>query len=144
RNRQQVANEWDAFFKDDWKVKPSLTFNLGVRYEFYGTPYLKGGYTASVIDQGAGLFGMSRTTSGGLFDHWLSPGNIYLSGYGPNATAATALQCTSGAAQNAFLPAPNCDPTKLTGIEYVGPGSDHPDKTAVRNDRNNFGPAIGF
>ena len=144
RNRQQVANEWDAFFKDDWKVKPSLTLNLGVRYEFYGAPYLKGGYTASVIDQGAGLFGMSRTASGGLFDHWLSPGNIYLSGYGPNATAATALQCTSGAAQNAFLPTPNCDPTKLTGIEYVGPGSDHPDKTAVRNDRNNFGPAIGF
>src|SRR5262245_30333107 len=24
--RKQVENEWDIFFKDDWKVRPSLTF----------------------------------------------------------------------------------------------------------------------
>src|SRR5207247_9623100 len=33
RIRQQIENEWAAFFKDDWKVRPSLTFNVGVRYE---------------------------------------------------------------------------------------------------------------
>jgi hypothetical protein len=26
-------NEWALFFQDDWKVKPSFTFNWGVRYE---------------------------------------------------------------------------------------------------------------
>ena len=51
RNREQVVNEWAAFFKDDWKATPSLTFNLGVRWEFYGAPYLRGGYTESVVGQ---------------------------------------------------------------------------------------------
>jgi hypothetical protein len=145
RIREQVANEWAAFFKDDWKVRPSLTFNLGVRYEIYGAPYLRGGYTAAVKDQGAGLFGVSRSDTGELFDHWLAPGNIYLSGYGPNVSASSALQCSNTAsAQNPLLPKPNCDPAKLTQLEYVGPGSDHPDKSVVRKDWGNLGPAIGL
>ena len=145
RIREQVANEWAVFFKDDWKVKPSLTFNLGVRYEIYGAPYLKGGYTAAVKDQGAGLFGVSRRDTGELFDTWLSPGNIYLSGYGPNVSAASALVCSNSApSQNPLLPAPNCDPAKMTQLEYVGPGSDNPNKSVVRKDWGNLGPAVGF
>ena len=31
-------NEWSAFVKDDWKVTSDLTLNLGVRYEYYGSP----------------------------------------------------------------------------------------------------------
>jgi len=146
RIREQVENEWAAFFKDDWKVKPSLTLNLGLRYEIYGTPYLRGGYTAAVDGQGAGLFGVNRNESGGLFDRWLiAPGRIYLSGYGPNVSAANALQCANtGAAQNSLLPTPNCDPAKMTQLQYVGPDSDHPDKSVVRKDWGNLGPAIGF
>jgi hypothetical protein len=146
RNREQVQNEWAVFFKDDWKVKPSLTLNLGVRYEIYGSPYVRGGYTAAVNGQGDGLFGVSRAGNGSPFDRWLlAPGNIYLSGYGPNVSAANALQCTNtGAAQNPLLPAPSCDPSKLTQLEYVGPGSDHPDKSVVRKDWGNLGPAVGF
>ena len=143
RYRTQVQNEWDAFFKDDWKLLPSLTLNLGLRYEFYGSPYVRGGYTAAAVGQGAGLFGVGRS-SGSLFDNWLQPGNIYLSGYGPNVSSASALQCTQGSAQNSLLPSPNCDPNKLTKIEFVGADSDNPDKTVIRNDRNNFGPAVGF
>lgn len=31
-------NEYSWYFKDDWKVTPSLTLNLGVRWEFYQVP----------------------------------------------------------------------------------------------------------
>ena len=146
RIRQQIENEWAAFFKDDWKVRPSLTFNVGVRYEIYGSPYLRGGYTAAVDGQGYGLFGVSRKDAGSPFDRWLlAPGDVYLSGYGPNVSAANALQCSNtGVAQNPLLPAPSCDPSKLTQLEYVGPGSDHPDKSVVRKDWGNIGPAVGF
>ena len=32
----------------------------------------------------------------------------------------------------------------MTTIQFVGPGSDHPDQSATPNDLNNFGPAVGF
>src|SRR5206468_3025158 len=35
-----VANEWDVFFKDDYKIRKNLTLNLGVRYEYYAVPYV--------------------------------------------------------------------------------------------------------
>ncbi|HEY2382778.1 MAG TPA: TonB-dependent receptor [Terriglobia bacterium] len=147
RNREQVYNEWAAFFKDDWKVKPSLTLNLGVRYEWYGSPYLRGGYTASVVGQGSGLFGASRpSATANPFNNWLlAPGGVYLSGYGPNAAAANALQCTNtGAPQNPSLPTPSCDPSLLTQFQYVGPGSNHTDQQAVANYWGGVGPAIGL
>jgi hypothetical protein len=31
------ASSWDAYFTDDWRIGPSLTFNAGVRWE-YGSP----------------------------------------------------------------------------------------------------------
>src|SRR6202008_893459 len=54
------------------------------------------------------------------------------------------LQCTSGTANPGGLPQSSCDPSKLTRIEFVGPGSDQPHKTAIPDDKNNLGPAVGF
>jgi hypothetical protein len=142
RERKQIANEYALFWKDDWKVTRNLTLNLGIRYEYFGSPYIDGGFTASVVDLGYGLFGPARTDS--PFDTWLHPGNLYLSGYGPNANPANALRCTSGVVNPAGIPASNCDPNRLTQIEFVGPDTDQPGKSAIPNDRNNFGPAIGF
>ncbi len=31
--------EWAAFFQDDWRLTPRLTFNLGLRYELFLNPY---------------------------------------------------------------------------------------------------------
>jgi hypothetical protein len=79
------------------------------------------------------------------FDSWLtpSPNPIYLSGYGNAATAANALQCTSGVVQ-ANLPASSCNANFLTSMDFIGPKSPNPTQTAFKNDLNNFGPAVGF
>ena len=72
RIKDYHQNEWGGFFKDDWKIRPALTLNLGVRYDFYGTPWEKNGLNAAPVGGGAGLFGISGTS---LADLW-HPGVI--------------------------------------------------------------------
>jgi hypothetical protein len=64
-------NDWSVFFKDDWKVHPSFTLNLGVRYEFYGAPYEHSGLTPTPVGGGIAMLGVS----GRSFEEWLRPGN---------------------------------------------------------------------
>jgi hypothetical protein len=33
------ANEVAAYIQDDWRIRPRLTFNLGVRWEYFGPPH---------------------------------------------------------------------------------------------------------
>jgi hypothetical protein len=67
RNFQQ--REFSFFFKDEWKVSNSLNLNLGVRYEWYGVPYLKSGLTAGLKGGGNSIFG-----PGLGFANWMKPG----------------------------------------------------------------------
>jgi hypothetical protein len=62
-------NDWSVFLKDDWKVNPSFTLNLGVRYEFYGAPYEHNGLTPTPVGGGIAMLGVS----GRSFDQWLRP-----------------------------------------------------------------------
>jgi hypothetical protein len=128
--RNSIQNEYSGFIKDDWKATNDLTLNLGVRWDFYGSPYIGSGLTSSVANLGDGLWGTFRTAGENVWERWLTPGNIFLTGYGPNGTLTCAL--------------PSCDPAKLVQIEFIGPKTKNPNKVAVPRDWNNFGPAAGF
>jgi len=70
RIRQLNQNEASTFFKDDWKVNSHLTLNLGVRWDYYGVPWVSDGLTTSLVGGGNALFGIS----GRSFDEWMKPG----------------------------------------------------------------------
>jgi len=85
--------EFSFFAKDDWRVSPSLTLNLGVRYEYYGIPWVESGMTMGLQGGSNSLFGIS----GKDFSNWLAPNPVqYDSSYqtkqqfvGPNSPNPT-------------------------------------------------------
>jgi hypothetical protein len=66
-------NEMSVFFKDDWKIRPSFTLNVGVRWQYYGAPYEGQGLTIRPQggQDGLALFGVS----GRSFSNWMNPNN---------------------------------------------------------------------
>jgi hypothetical protein len=69
--REHHANQWSSFFKDNWKVTRNLTVNLGMRFDFYGTPYESHGLGGKVVNP----FGLSGTNFANAFgNRSTSPG----------------------------------------------------------------------
>ena len=93
---------------------------------------------------GDGFWGAGRGAGQQMFDTWLSPGNLYLAGYGSTAVNPNPYQCVVGQQQSTLLPLSTCDPNQLMQVEFIGPNSPNPNKTAWPRDKNNFGPAVGF
>lgn len=63
-------NLWGAFIQDDWKARPNLTFNLGLRYSYFDSLYAKQDNLPAVrFGAGSSLFtGMSITRGGHLWN----------------------------------------------------------------------------
>jgi hypothetical protein len=45
------VREADMFFQDTWRVRPNITINYGVRYEYKGVPFEVNGLLSSLVDQ---------------------------------------------------------------------------------------------
>jgi hypothetical protein len=70
RVRDTHRNEFSMFFKDDWKVRTSLTLNLGIRWDYYGSIYDGFGMMPQAIGGGSAIFGVS----GRSWDGFWNPG----------------------------------------------------------------------
>ena len=67
KKREFHQREFSLFFKDDWKIRPSLTLNLGIRYEYFGVPWETRGMEAALVGGGYAAFGW---TGRGFEDFW--------------------------------------------------------------------------
>jgi hypothetical protein len=130
--RRSIQNEYAMFFKDDVRIGQRLTLNLGVRYENYGNLYIRG-FSTGILNEGLGLFGSTRSgrESVNPLDYWLTPGNLYYTGYGRGCTQNFAGDCPAGQFQlptidvrGTFLP--NGMPNYIPGncpINTITPGT---------------------
>ncbi len=67
-DRNTIMKEFSFFIKDDWKIRPDLTLNLGVRWDYYGVPFLANGMTVSLEGGGSSIFGPT-----GNYSNWFAP-----------------------------------------------------------------------
>jgi hypothetical protein len=55
RVRNFIFHDYSGFVQDDWRIRPNLTLNIGVRYEFFGVPYERDALQGNVSQSIAGL-----------------------------------------------------------------------------------------
>ena len=49
--RRYRTNEYGLFGQDTWRIRPDLTLNLGLRWEYNSVPYEKNGLLSNLVDQ---------------------------------------------------------------------------------------------
>lgn len=73
--RQWHQNEFNFFIKDDWKLTPGLTLNLGLRYDLFRVPYQSSAsgknWTQALLGGNQAVFGYS----GRSINNWMPGGS---------------------------------------------------------------------
>jgi hypothetical protein len=121
-------NQMNFFVQDNWRVTDDLTLNLGMRYEWYGVPYLGNGMTAGIKGNALNAFGLS----GRSWKNWMNLN------YKPGDPVANAYKNCDAANSDA---SGNCLPASMA---FIGPDSPNPNQQLYNDDYNNFGPVFGF
>ncbi len=101
-----ITNEWSLFFQDNWKMKPSLTVTLGLRYDNYGNPSKADiPFNAIELGQGATRQEQMRTSRVGAADKlWDTDWNNFSPRFGvawdPSGDARLVVRGGAGMAYN--------------------------------------------
>jgi hypothetical protein len=78
KQRTWTTQEYTWFLKDDFRFSKDITFNIGVRYEYYRPLYDSTGRTAALVGGSGSIFGIS--------------GNSFASEFQPGANAGALTQ----------------------------------------------------
>ena len=76
RQRTWKQREFSLFVQDDFKLKPRLTLNVGLRYEYYGVPWEANGQAAALVNGSGGLFGISGTSFADMYQPGRNKGQL--------------------------------------------------------------------
>lgn len=76
KQRTWRSREFSGYFKDDYRLKPGVLLNIGVRYEYYGVPFEANGKTSTLVGGSQSIFGISGTTFGDIFSPGKTAGSL--------------------------------------------------------------------
>src|SRR6185295_5218529 len=65
KHREIHQNAFNVFFKDDWKMTPNITVNVGLRWDYFGTPYDQYGLMGTPKGGKSALNGLTGSTFNG-------------------------------------------------------------------------------
>ena len=141
------GRELAFFFKDDWRITPNLTLNLGGRWDYYGLPWVTDGRAGGIDDGLEGLYGVSRNLANWMSD-WdtltNSDLNIAFGGFDRVRDGGTSLSdegLWAGMRNDTLNAAYRDYGSKQI---FIGPNSPREDVQIFNKDLNNFSPAVGF